>query len=348
MSLGIDLRGLGWAFSFATVLISDFDRALQVVHLRIGRAVGEKRQHLVPENLRHMDTRMGQVPKELEAHGPTEGLPRVVFEFRGMLVFFKPPGWEVDDEDSRARGRRLSRYLQWRYPWSAVSRDPEHAFGIIHRLDLPSSGLILAGSTYEGHYAIKWQLDTAQIVREYIVLCHGWMPPSMCEVDAPVHFISTRSPALATLPPEKSARRSVVCEMGKPARTLIRVLAHAVRGESAYSLLAVRICTGRRHQIRAHLHHTGHPTVADGKYTRASVFAADLTWCPRNFLHRQRLQFRDEDGNTQEATEPMPDDLRSALRKLQPCNAASKEAIEEWISGHKPRPWDEYDILKCE
>merc|ERR1711990_143107 len=110
--------------------------------------------------------------------------------------------------------------------------------------------------------------------------------------------------------------------------------------------LAIRICTGRRHQIRAHLHHAGHPTVADGKYTRAAVFAADLAWCPRNFLHRQRLQFRDEGGNTQEATEPMPDDLCLALRKVQSCDPASQKAIEEWVSGSTPRPWDAYEILK--
>lgn len=226
--------------------------------------------------------------------------------------------------------------------------DPDHAYGIIHRLDVPSSGLILAGITYKGHYELKWQLDTAQIIREYIVLCHGWVCPSLQEVNAPVHHISTTSPAFTTLPQSKSARRSMICDMGKPARTLLRVIAHATRpGGWKYSLVAVRICTGRRHQIRAHFRHIWRPTVTDGKYTRVAIFAADLSWCPTNFLHRHRLQFCDASGVPQEVMEPLPKDLREALTHLMPYGEESASAISEWIIGHHIRPWDQYKVLSA-
>jgi len=202
------------------------------------------------------------------------------------------------------------------------------------------------GNTYEGHYALKWQMDTAQIIREYLILCHGWVCPSLREVEAPVHYIPSTSPASATLPETKSARRSMVCEMGKPAKTLIRVLAHATRpGGWKYSLVAVRICTGRRHQIRAHFHHIWRPIVTDGKYTRVAVFAADLSWCPRNFLHRHRLQFCETNGARREVVEPLPKDLREALTHLIPYDEESASAINEWIVGHQLRPWDCYNVL---
>merc|ERR1719198_621280 len=111
--------------------------------------------------------------------------------------------------------------------------------------------------------------------------------------------------------------------MGKPAQTYIRVVAHVRRGPFKLSLIVCRIRTGRRHQIRTHLLHVGHPTVADGKYTRAQVFASDVEWCPRNFLHRQRLVFHDAAGREREATETLPDDLRKALRTLAPDTSGS-------------------------
>lgn len=211
---------------------------------------------------------------------------------------------------------------------------------------MPSSGLILFGTTFEGYYALKWQLDTGQVVREYIIVCHGWVQPTLTEIDAPIHHIPASSPARGTLPPGAAARRSTITEQGKPAKTLLRVLAHATRGDCSYSLLAIRICTGRRHQIRAHLHHVGHPTVTDGKYTRAPVFADDRTWCQRNFLHRQRLQFRDVAGEIREATESLPHDLRAALGELVPVvDGKSPEVLKNWARGCSPLPWHLYEVL---
>ncbi|CAE8628307.1 unnamed protein product, partial [Polarella glacialis] len=275
--------------------------------------------------------------------------PRIVWEDEegGLAVLFKPPGWEVDDDTSVPTGRKLSEYLQGRYPQSCISRDAHHCHGIIHRLDLPSSGLILVGTSFEGYYRLKWQLDTAQIVREYAVVCHGWANPLLREIDVPVYHVAAGSAAESAQPPRRSPARSTVTEMGKPAKTLLRVLGHLSRGEERFSLLAIRICTGRRHQIRTHLQHVGHPTVCDGKYTRASVFIADLSWCPRNFLHRQRLEFRDAQHLPREAIEPLPVDLRNALRKLRPVGEESRVAVCGWLEGHKPMPWDQYEVLEA-
>merc|ERR1711871_532876 len=99
------------------------------------------------------------------------------------------------------------------------------------------------------------------------------------------------------------------------------------------------------HQIRAHLHHIKHPTVCDGKYTRAEDFMTDKLWCPRNFLHRCRVTFKDFQDHVHESTEPLPQDLRTALLCLTPRDFPSKEAVEEWHGSQPVRPWDQYRRL---
>ena len=71
---------------------------------------------------------------------------------------------------------------------------------------------------------------------------------------------------------------STICQKGKPSKTYLKVLAHLGRNDQEFSLVAIRICTGRRHQIRTHTTHIGHPIVCDGKYTAPAVFLADLEW----------------------------------------------------------------------
>lgn len=108
----------------------------------------------------------------------------------------------------------------------------------------------------------------------------------------------------------------------------------------------MRICTGRRHQIRAHLHHIWHPTVADGKYTKAEVFITDKVWCARNWLHRCRLTFHDTVGAAHETTEALPEDLRTALQQLTPRDSHSAAALREWLDNLPIRAWTEYAVLE--
>merc|ERR1711933_522885 len=100
---------------------------------------------------------------------------------------------------------------------------------------------------------------------------------------------------------------------GKPSRTRLKVVAHLTsrRLGGSLSLVAVRISTGRRHQIRSHFSHVGHPTVRDGMYTASLTFEADRCFCTQNFLHRYRLVFKDANGVGCEATVPFPRALAS-------------------------------------
>jgi len=210
--LGIDLRGLGWAYSFAGVLTSALDRTLREAHLEIGKALDRRPLPGSQQSL-PVVIRPGRRPDT------TVEEPRIVWEDEegGLAVLFKPPGWEVDDDTSVPTGRKLSEYLQGRYPQSCISRDAHHCHGIIHRLDLPSSGLILVGTSFEGYYRLKWQLDTAQIVREYAVVCHGWANPLLREIDVPVYHVAAGSAAESAQPGQKHGDRDGQASQDAPA-----------------------------------------------------------------------------------------------------------------------------------
>jgi len=244
-------------------------------------------------------------------------------------VVYKPPGWECDIGVSTATqtDNRLSTYLRAmlspRAELNPIIRDALYDFGMVHRLDVPSSGLILVGKTYEAYLDLRLQLNAGMVERDYVVLVHNQVPPSLRTIDAPLSWVS------------RSRLPTRVDRQGRPSRTRIKLLAHLNDDEEDYSLLAVRIDTGRQHQIRAHLAHFGFPVVCDQKYG-SSHFQADLEWCPRNFLHRYRLAFQAQDGSLQSVTDPLPDDLRGSLATLEPMDDASEEAAMPWL---KARDW---------
>lgn len=164
----------------------------------------------------------------------------------------KPPGWEVDTGGKCARP--LSAFIQASLPEDRrnLALRPDFGFGFIHRLDTPSSGLILTATSFEGHACLEWQMYTYSIGREYVVLGHG----------LPV------STSLRIAERILDQHRAVVDDAGRPAQSHL----HFVASARDLSLVAIRIRTGRRHQIRVHMRHCGSPSVADHRYCPDALF----------------------------------------------------------------------------
>merc|ERR1711870_205424 len=137
----------------------------------------------------------------------------------------------------------MGHYLQSVLSWP-LAFDVMHSYGFLHRLDTPSSGLILTAKTYEAFYDLKYQLSTGDLVRDYVVLCRGLVSPETSEIYGRVYHWRHEG----NLP-------STICRKGKPSRTCLKVAAHCSKGKEIFTLVAVRICTGRRHQIRTHFAH---------------------------------------------------------------------------------------------
>lgn len=204
-------------------------------------------------------------------HDRHPGEPFAEMNLRGIMVIFKPENWEVNRGDPaihrpKVEWQLLSDWVQnvlpkSRYP---LVHSSSFDFGFVHRLDVPSSGLIITGKTFAGHSLMRFQLDTHELQREYIVLVINPCEPELT--------IDKR------LSKDNINMRSYVNSLGVPARTRIKTVSYAwpvLDPDVLTSLIAVKIHTGRHHQIRAHVTHHRHPPVADGKYSLNEVMLKD-------------------------------------------------------------------------
>jgi 23S rRNA-/tRNA-specific pseudouridylate synthase len=194
-------------------------------------------------------------------------LPRLQLRLRGISVVMKPPNWEVDAKGRLSNsGLYLSNFMQQEHAHriSTILSLSDFEYGFIHRLDVPSSGLILTGTHFEGYALLQWQMHTYTIEREYSVLVSNLVPSTLRDInDAINDFLPGQS--------------FVDQLQGRPAETHLKTLFHAMRylrfSISVFGLVGIAIHTGRRHQIRVHLQWEGHPTVTDEKYSHRSI------WC---------------------------------------------------------------------
>ncbi|CAE8581128.1 unnamed protein product, partial [Polarella glacialis] len=363
-----------WACHFAeaeaerTGFPQDAYNAARQALQRVGYALGQVAQAAVPSSTDSTIKEVNPLRAGVARTASSYEEPHIALELADRLVIMKPAGWQVDtkpeDEDmeDHADGQprhKLSRFVQSVLPHEQypILRDVGHQYGFLHRIDVPCSGLVLVAKTHEAFYDLQLQLATGMLERDYVVLCHGFISPRRQEIQARVRWWTDGRDGASTVKPD-----------GRPARTRLKVLGRmpSPRSGEAMSLLALRISTGRRHQIRLHLAHVGHPTVCDSKYASKGTSLADLTWCPRLFLHRYRLAFHTEElpgdasssvGPSQpgassysEVIEQLPSDLDDVLRQLDPAASGSHPASgppkEGGDIGLQLKAWHDYSALR--
>ena len=234
---------------------------------------------------------------------PKESEPQVLQDLDDRAAIFKPSGWEVYGGHSRLQ---LVTFIQSRFGNRRIFEDAQHHFGFLHRLDVPSSGLIVCSKTFEAFYDLQLQLHAGHLCRDYQALSHGWLPPR--PEFAPRIFWHGDGP-------------SVSGGRGRPSCTLLLFCRHCLHSLGPLSLLSLRLRTGRKHQIRSHLAHVGSPVVGDEVYQAAPTHCADSTFCQVNWLHRCRLSFQDLSGRRQEVHCRLPSDLDVLLSQVRNVRA---------------------------
>jgi 23S rRNA pseudouridine1911/1915/1917 synthase len=215
------------------------------------------------------------------------------YEDEHLLVVDKPAGLVVHP----ARGHREGTLAQLLAGAAAGGGDPERA-GIVHRLDRDTSGLLLVARSEEAHRRLQRALAQRQIEREYLALVQGRPPARSGTIEAPIG----RDPRVRT-------RMAVGGNFPRQARTHFTL----ERSLTGYSLLRLRLETGRTHQIRVHLQAIGHPVVGDPEYGPAQTLGLE-----RQFLHAARLAF--DHPLTREridVTSPLPADLARTLERAE-------------------------------
>ncbi|CAE7749389.1 unnamed protein product, partial [Symbiodinium sp. CCMP2456] len=188
---------------------------------------------------------------------------------------------------------------------------------MVHRLDRFTSGPLLWASCYRGLFEARLQFAARQVRKEYLCIGQGWLQLS----SGPLHLKAPLKEEMAIDGELQLARSRVDPFSGKLAHTEVSeaVLLSGPDGAS-YTLMKVRLHTGRTHQIRCHLSHEGHPLLGDPVYGGPTP-----GWSSRHWLHAWRLQLRISSGMV-DLEVPVPVDLQETLARLAPAN--SQEAYK--------------------
>ncbi len=249
---------------------------------------------------------LGQIIDVDESKLPTTALPEldptveftVVYEDEHVIVVDKPAGLVVHPGAGNPDGTLVNGLLA-RYP-ELVEIGESHRPGIVHRLDIGTSGLMVVARSVRAYHSLVYALAQRDVTRLYRTLVWGHLANPNGVIDAPIGR-DHRDPM----------RMAVVVD-GKSARTRYRVLTE-YRDPAEASALECRLESGRTHQIRVHLAAIGHPVVGDGTY--GGIRHGIVT--PRPFLHAAELQFEHPMTNEPMSfTSPLPDDLATVEAQL--------------------------------
>ena len=181
--------------------------------------------------------------------------------------------------------------------------------GIVHRLDKDVSGLLLVARNEKFYQFAKKQFKGRKVKKDYIGLVYGQVPK---ETDS-INFLIDRAAAGYKMAAKPLTIKGEESKEGKTALTEYTVIKRFIN----YTLLDIKIKTGRTHQIRAHMAAYGHPLVGDNWYgTSKTKHRNERLGMDRVFLMAYRLGFKDLAGKKQEYEISMPKELKEVLKKI--------------------------------
>src|SRR5882757_924671 len=225
-------------------------------------------------------------PQPSPLHAVPEDIPlEILHEDKHLAVINKPAGMMVhagagSTDDSRNRGTLVNALLFHFNKLSDVGGDLRP--GIVHRLDKQTSGLILVAKDDSTHRKLGEMFSQRQVAKTYLALLHGHLKKEDTTVTLPIARDLIRRTRMTT-------RRAD----GRTAVSHFHVLERITGPYGPFTLVEVRIETGRTHQIRVHAQSLGHPVVGDTLYGAPHLIpnlAPDLQ-LTRNFLHAAHLSF---------------------------------------------------------
>jgi len=251
----------------------------------------------------------------------------IVYEDGDLAVINKPAGMMVhagsgQTEDVRSRGTLVNALL---YRFNALSSTGgDLRPGIVHRLDKSTSGLIIVAKNDRAHAALGAMFSGRQVKKTYTALVHGSVQREKGTISAGVSRDPVRRTRMTTRPSENA--RAAISHYEVVRRLGTRF--------GRFTLLRVRIETGRTHQIRVHMASIGHPVVGDTLYGGAGQLTAQTASLSarsakkssdperlklgRNFLHAAKLEFTQPlTGKLLQLEAPLPEELTAFLTRIE-------------------------------
>lgn len=222
----------------------------------------------------------------------------ILFEDADLVVIDKPvgvaahpsPGWSGPTVTGslRAMGVQLA------------SLGPDEREGIVHRLDVGTSGVMVVAKSSDAHRSLKAQFKDREVKKVYHALAQGHLDPAVGTIDAPID----RHP--------KEDHRFAVVASGKASVTHYEALEYF----PAVTLARIELETGRTHQIRVHFSALKHPLVGDLTYGADPRLAESLSM-RRPWLHAMELELtHPRTGERLHFTAAYPKDLAESIESL--------------------------------
>jgi 23S rRNA pseudouridine1911/1915/1917 synthase len=259
----------------------------------------------------------------------------IVYEDDDLAVINKLAGMMVHagagaSDNARNRGTLVNALLHHLKNLSSVGGDLRP--GIVHRLDKETSGLIVVAKNDDAHRKLSAQFAARQVKKKYMTLVHGWVKKDSGTIDQSISRDRVRRTRMTTR-----------LKGGRSAITHYVVQRRLDTGFGKFSLVDLKIDTGRTHQIRVHMATLGHPVVGDATYgaprelkaiSKSASFrkaseklreqdrqgrgqTAVLT-LPRNFLHSAELEFlHPRTGLIMRFKSGLPQELKRFLQSIE-------------------------------
>lgn len=258
-----------------------------------GKAV--KSSYKVAEN----DEFEVEVPETVEDAGlVAQDIPLdVIYEDSDLIVVNKPKGLVVHPAPGHADGT-LVNALMYHCGDSLSGVGGELRPGIVHRIDMETSGLLIAAKNDFAHRHLSDQLKDRSLSRVYETIVRGNIKDESGTIDAPIGRHPTDRKRMAVT--QRNSRNAV---------THYEVIARY----DGYTHLRCKLETGRTHQIRVHLAHIGHPVLGDMVYGMKKPELGLDSQC----LHARRIKFiHPRTGERVELESRLPEYFTAVLEKL--------------------------------
>lgn len=249
----------------------------------------------------------------------------IIYEDNDLSVINKPAGMMVHagsgaTDNARNRGTLVNALLGHYRQLSSTGGELRP--GIVHRLDKQTSGLILVARNDAAHFKLSEMFSRRQVHKVYLTLVHGHLKEDRGTINAPISRDALRRTRMTTK--RNDGARSAISHY----TVVERISSHFGK----FTLVSVKIETGRTHQIRVHLSSIGHPVVGDTLYGAPAYIAPLLSTktlrkkkdpepesmtLDRNFLHAAQLEFaHPRTGKPLRLEAPLPPILEEFLKRL--------------------------------
>ena len=239
-------------------------------------------------------------PKEVKIE-PQDIPLDIVYEDNDILVVNKQKGIVVHPANGNPDGTLVNAIMA-HCKDSLSGIGGELRPGIVHRLDKDTSGLLIIAKNDKAHIQVSQQIKDREVKKTYIALVRG----TIVEDEATINMPIGRS--------TKDRKKMAVTKNGKDAVTHFKVLNRYTTNKGSYTLLEIKIDTGRTHQIRVHMAEIGHPIIGDGVYSNGKNEFGVEGQC----LHARRLEFvHPITGKEMKLEAPLPEYFQKIIEQLE-------------------------------